>query len=149
MSPRKGVAAIGVFHPDGRMLWGRRKDNGKWTTPAGHLEDDETPHAGALRELHEEAGLHPDEALEPVGRCKGGPNDELDIHGFHATCSGTPTTENDPDDEVEQWKWVDVSHGLPKHMHKDLHVPLEKNLLLRGLAENDREGLHGLARGAA
>ncbi len=147
MSEPEGVAAIGVFNKKGEMLWGRRKDNNRWTTPAGHLEPGETPHSGALRELHEEAGLHPDKALVPVGRCKGGPDNDLDIHGFHATCSGEPTTENDPDDEVYSWKWVDVSRGLPASMKKSLHVPIEKNILLKGLDSGD--ALQELSRGAA
>ncbi len=126
----KGVAAIGVFNRDGEMLWGRRKDNGKWTTPAGHLEEGETPHAGALRELHEEAGLHPAEPFINMGRSKGGPKNDLDIHGFHAVVDGAPTTESDPDDEVHEWKWVDVSKGIPHAMLAEMHVPPEKNILL-------------------
>ena len=144
--PRKAVAAIGVFHPDGKMLWGKRKDNGKWTTPAGHLEGDETPHSGALRELHEESGLHPDEPMKSIGQCKGGPDGDLDIHGFHALCSGKPTTENDPDDEVHGWKWVDVSKGLPADMHENLHVPPEKNILLKHLVVSNPSRLAALRR---
>ncbi len=131
MTQAKGVAAIGVFNRDGKMLWGRRKDNNRWTTPAGHLEPGETPHAGALRELHEEAGLHPAEALVSAGQSKGGPKNDLDIHGFHALCDGEPHTDNDPDDEVGEWKWVDISKGIPKAMLAEMHVPPEKNILLR------------------
>ncbi len=130
MNQPKGVAAVGVFNRDGHMLWGRRKDNNRWTTPAGHLEPGETPHAGALRELHEEAGLHPAEALVSMGQSKGGPKNDLDIHGFHAVVDGKPTTENDPDDEVHAWKWVNVSKGIPHDMLSEMHVPPEKNILL-------------------
>ncbi len=31
---------------------------GKWLSPGGHLEANEQPHEGALRELREETGLH-------------------------------------------------------------------------------------------
>ncbi len=65
------------------------------------------------------------------------------------TVDGEPTTENDPDEEVEKWKWIDVSRGLPKEMLAQLHVPPEKNILLRNLPENDRDALHDVARGAA
>lgn len=132
---RKSVSVVATFNPAGHMLWGRRNDNGLWTTPAGHVEAGETPHAGAHRELYEEAGLHPDKPLEKVASGKGGPKDELDIHLFRGTASGTPTTEHDPDDEVDRWKWIDVSRGLPPAMLKKLHVPHDKNLILKHMPE--------------
>src|SRR5262249_7451977 len=41
----------------GRVLFGRRQDNGKYTLPAGGLEPGEAPADGARRELKEETGL--------------------------------------------------------------------------------------------
>lgn len=137
----KAVAAIGVFDRRGRMLWGRRRDNGKWTTPAGHLERGESPYAGACRELHEESGLYPEEPLVKVATGKGGPDNSLDVHAFTTIASGMPTTENDPDEEITVWRWVDVSKGLPEEIRKNLHVPESKNLLLKGpLRHVDRDG---------
>lgn len=152
MARAKAVAVVGVFDPKGRMLWGKRRDNGRWTTPAGHLEGGERPHAGACRELYEESGLSPDEPLRHVSSAKGGPNDELDIHTFTTVASGTPTTENDPDAEIVTWKWVDVKNGLPDDIAKNLHVPKDKNHLLlkvkplRHVASPDTAALRGLSR---
>jgi 8-oxo-dGTP pyrophosphatase MutT (NUDIX family) len=132
MSARKGVSAVGVFDRQGRMLWGKRRDNGKWTTPAGHLEPGESPHAGAIRELFEESGLYPAEPLVKVATGKGGPDNELDVYAFTTIAEGKPTTVHDPDEEIAGgWKWIDVSKGLPEEIRKNLHVPESKNLLLR------------------
>ena len=43
-----------------KVLLVKRKNEpykGRWAVPGGFLEDDETPEAGALRELEEETGL--------------------------------------------------------------------------------------------
>ena len=39
------------------MLWGKRRDSGLYTTPAGKLNPGEAPEACAVRELFEETGL--------------------------------------------------------------------------------------------
>lgn len=52
------TASAFVMHPDGRHVvahWHRKL--GRWLQPGGHLEPGETPVAGCLRELAEEAGL--------------------------------------------------------------------------------------------
>ncbi len=55
--PTRRVAVVAVCGPDGEMLWGKRADDGKYTTPAGHLNPGEEPAEGAARELWEEAGI--------------------------------------------------------------------------------------------
>ena len=39
------------------LLVGKRNDNDKFTTPAGHIMVNECPHMGMCRELKEETGL--------------------------------------------------------------------------------------------
>lgn len=124
------VAVIAVTDHAGRMLWGRRRDDGRWTTPAGHFEPGETPEAAALRELFEESGLRPNGPLVALGRGKS-PDGAIDVYAFACVADGLPTTENDPDAEIEAWEWVDVSHGLPAPIAEHLHVPAERNLLLQ------------------
>src|SRR4051812_2730528 len=54
----KEVATVGIIDIDGRkILMGKRRDNGKWTGPGGHLEGKEKPIDGAIRETWEEAGI--------------------------------------------------------------------------------------------
>lgn len=40
----------------------RGRNAGQWALPGGRLEDGETPRAAALRELHEELGIHAEES---------------------------------------------------------------------------------------
>ncbi|GAB3558607.1 NUDIX hydrolase [Spelaeicoccus albus] len=51
-----GVCAV-VFDDDGRVLLGKRADNGKWANIAGILEPGEDPEPGILREILEETGV--------------------------------------------------------------------------------------------
>jgi 8-oxo-dGTP pyrophosphatase MutT (NUDIX family) len=52
-----GVTAV-VFDDDGRVLLGRRADNGEWALIAGIPEPGEQPAVAAVREVHEETGVH-------------------------------------------------------------------------------------------
>lgn len=51
-----GVCAV-VFDETGRVLLGRRADNGQWANIAGILEPGEDPGRGILREILEETGI--------------------------------------------------------------------------------------------
>lgn len=54
----------------GGPFWAR-KDAGAWTIPKGEVEDDEDPHAAAVRELGEELGLPiPGGADVPLGEVR-------------------------------------------------------------------------------
>ncbi|MGW1162429.1 NUDIX hydrolase [Streptomyces sp. NPDC002513] len=51
-----GVAAV-VFDDDGRVLLGRRADNGQWSVIGGIPEPGEQPAACAVREVYEETAV--------------------------------------------------------------------------------------------
>nr|WP_156607650.1 NUDIX domain-containing protein [Auraticoccus cholistanensis] len=51
-----GVSAV-VTDDDGRVLLGRRSDDGQWAVPSGILEPGEQPGDGILREIAEETGV--------------------------------------------------------------------------------------------
>ncbi len=51
-----GVGAV-VFDDDGRVLLGRRTDDGRWTVITGMVEPNEDPAPAAVREVEEEAGV--------------------------------------------------------------------------------------------
>ncbi len=51
-----GVGAV-VFDDDGRVLLGRRADDGRWTIITGMVEPNEDPAPAAVREVEEEAGV--------------------------------------------------------------------------------------------
>lgn len=52
------VGAFAVVLDDrGRVLLGRRKDNGLWTLPGGGVDEGETPWQAVIRETREETGV--------------------------------------------------------------------------------------------
>lgn len=51
-----GVSAV-VIDAEGRVLLGRRADNGRWAVPSGILEPGEQPAVGLAREVLEETGI--------------------------------------------------------------------------------------------
>lgn len=52
----RGAGCV-VVDPQGRILLGCHHKTRKWSTPGGHVDENETYPEGALRELREEAGL--------------------------------------------------------------------------------------------
>ena len=127
------VASVAVMS-QGKILMGKRRDSGKWTIPGGHLEEGETPHEGAARELWEEAGLwgrelKPIISYEVIGR-NGEP---VHVHGFslHTNEHLNAHSFMDPDKEVGKWEWIDASQGLPQEIRNSLHSP--KNVVLSKL----------------
>lgn len=132
------VAANAVFSPDGEMLWGRRRDNGLWSTPSGHLEPGEDPREGGARELFEEAGIDVDPAeLQGLGSRQSG---QHLVHCFRLDLKQPtePTAEHDPDEEFEELRWVELEGGqLPAEIAENLHVPIGRNALLAALGMGD------------
>jgi 8-oxo-dGTP pyrophosphatase MutT (NUDIX family) len=133
----KRVATVAVVH-DGKLLMGIRRDTNRWTAPGGHLEDGEEPVHGAARELLEEAGIAADtKELRPLKSEVAARPDgtKMEISSFLYEPKEKPKTSmgNDPDFEVKRWHWVNVRGGLPKHVADKLHVPLERNVLMKGL----------------
>ena len=121
-----GIASVAVFDYLGRLLMGKRRDSGKWTMPGGHLEPGEGAAAGAARELLEEAGLTED--LEHIG--SGTPGRGLLVHCFRCQTTAIPSSAADPDEEVEQWEWLDLP--LPAEVVANLHAPRNVTLALIG-----------------
>ena len=120
----KHVAVVGMI-ADGQILTGRRKDNGLWTFPAGHMEGQETPEEAACRECYEESGITIDErelaALAPktVKTEKG----DMMIHAFIANVDKEyARTIVDPDGEVDVWRWVPISKETDELKPENRHA---------------------------
>jgi 8-oxo-dGTP pyrophosphatase MutT (NUDIX family) len=131
---RKHVAAVAVIH-DGKILMGKRRDNGRWTQPGGHLNEGEDPTSGAIRELREEAGMNATTmkhlATEKVITKHG---KKYVIHAFKATVKNPSTSmQHDPDQEVHRWVWISFKDGIKKEIMDNLHVPADKNLVFKEL----------------
>lgn len=132
---RKEVGCVGVVY-DGKMLMGKRRDNGKWTNPGGHLDPGEKPVDGAVRELYEEAGIKVDPSdlkhliSEDVITPKG---EKYKIHAYKLDLGKKPPTsmKEDPDAEVHRWQWIKYDGGMSKDVLENLHSP--KNCILKAM----------------
>lgn len=137
------VVAVAALNEEGRILFGKRGDNGKWCMPAGHLEPGEDPEEGAKRELQEESGLKL-EAIRPLGSetVKGRSGGDVLVHAFLAAVSGEPTAENDPDEEFVEFSWEDPD-DISSEILDNLHSKKDVVLRLLGIQEDE-----DLAKGA-
>lgn len=136
--PSNEVCTVAVMH-DGKILIGKRRDNGKWTFPGGHKDPGESIHEGAIRELMEETGIEvkPDQlkylGSDPVVTESG---KNYVIHCFQLELDEKASTsmKEDPDQEVERWGFKDPSQGLG-----DLHSKNNRLLQRMGLQEIPEE----------
>lgn len=110
-----------VTNGRGHFLFGKRRDSGLWTVPAGHADPGESPEDCARRELLEETGLAPTSLVHL--RTQQNPDCVLDA--FTATVDGAPTNANDPDREIDDkgWEWVDCRTGVPANIYDHLNGP--------------------------
>lgn len=135
------VAAVWVTSGSAALV-GRRQDDSKWTTPAGHLEPDEDPAAGAARELWEEAGIRANPAdLQKLGARRSG---KYLVYCFSLDLPDQveATSDHDPDEEVEEWRWAPLEgSSLPPEIQANLHVPPNRNALLQALGVAKSESL--------
>ena len=110
-----------LVNEKGEFLIGRRRDNRKWTTPAGHLNEGESKEDGARRETLEESNILITQKLEHLH------SDDNGVHLFTASVDSNRVTASghrDPDKEVIDWRWV---RRIPSKWV--LHVPRSINIL--------------------
>jgi ADP-ribose pyrophosphatase YjhB (NUDIX family) len=124
-SPRKVALAI-ITDGNGKMCFIKRKDNGKWSLPGGHIEEGEDTETAIRREVLEETGLKP-EYFSAVYH-KGLPF----IVCFSAQAQGNPTNRDDPDQEGKA-QWVSIVHGIPSNIWDGLAGPDDETNLVRQL----------------
>jgi putative (di)nucleoside polyphosphate hydrolase len=141
---RKGVGIM-LFNKDGHVFVAKRIDmtSEAWQMPQGGIDDGETVHQAALRELGEEIGTNnatilaeskewltydlPDELVPLLwkGKYRGqeqkwfamrleGPDSQIDIDG--------------PDAEFSEWKWapIDTLPDLIVTFKRDMYLALAK-----------------------
>jgi 8-oxo-dGTP pyrophosphatase MutT (NUDIX family) len=122
----KKIAVALILGVGNKVLMGQRRDNKKWSLPAGAIEENETPLQGLIREVKEETGLDVVHAkLIHVGKTPFG----TEINSFICKVEGTIDTSKDPDQEFPNLSWED-----PKT--KDLHVPYARSYALQWLEKN-------------
>lgn len=137
------VASVAVMNGD-KLLVGKRRDNGKWTLPGGHLNPGESPHDGGLRELYEESGIQAHQ-LTTLGQ-RGVVTDQgkfVMVYAYYLPVDTKLTTKLDPDEEITEWRWVNTANGLPKYVTENLHVSRNFVLNCLGLQKSATFGSSG------
>lgn len=132
----KHIAVVAILRR-GKLLMGRRKDDKKWTQPGGHLNPNEHPLEGAVREVKEETGIQLTPNLlhhvatvvnEERGLTLYMFKVDLDMAGKHPS-----TIKMDPDEECHRWHWVSIKSGMNPDIWNNLHVPYSDNIVLQHL----------------
>ncbi|MEW1700545.1 NUDIX hydrolase [Streptomyces sp. NPDC093249] len=125
-----GVSAV-VFDDRGRVLLGRRSDDGRWAVVGGIVEPGEQPADCAVREVFEETAVHCEverivlvETLrKPVVYPNGDRCQFMDV-AFRCRAVGGEARVND--DESTEVGWFDLD-DLPE-MKRFSHLRIEKAL---------------------
>lgn len=120
------IVTVGVRTAD-RILTGRRRDNGLWTNPGGHVDPGEELEDAAIREVFEEAGIKIEKsrlkliaAEKHVSHRNG---KEFVVFAYEAVLPEMKATaKNDPDREIMQWKWVDILPNTPELLPDARHA---------------------------
>ena len=121
------VIAI-ILGPENLCLMGMRNDTGKFTFPSGHIENNETPYQGLIREVKEETGLD----IEDAKLLRSGDNGEgVTLYLYLCKARGVVDPKNDPDEEFRSLTWED-----PLDRVEDLHIPYHKNWGAQWWAKN-------------
>lgn len=111
------------------ILMGKRSDNGLFTTPGGHCEKNECSYEACVRELKEETGLD----CMSTKLVKVSKNGNVIVYLFKVIVDENQEIDVslDPDNECQSWEYVD-----PNDVVHELHVPVERNVLLKYWANN-------------
>jgi len=114
-----GVGLIVVR--DGKILCGKRKDNGQICGPGGHIEEGELPEAAVIREAQEEFDIVP-KGLVHIGNTAGAQNGILPARSYLCQdFEGLPICDNN---EMEQAQW----RSYPQLMCMELHPAFKESL---------------------
>lgn len=119
-------ASVIIVKRGDQFLMGRRRDTGRWTLPGGMVEDRESHHQGAVRELAEETGISA-KRLKFLGarmvEPEQGKTVHVNLYQHHADQDVKPHGKFDPDKEIGEFRWVDLKAPLPDEIAGNLQHP--------------------------
>lgn len=120
------IVTVGILNGD-QILTGRRRDNDKWVSPGGHMDEGETPDQAAIREVMEESGIEITQAdLKKISTqtiVSHRTGKEFILHCFVANIEKEKATaKNDPDEEIAEWKWVALDRATAELKPESRHA---------------------------
>lgn len=119
-------AATVIVRRGDKFLMGKTNKDGRWTLPGGHIEGNESRHAGAVRELAEETGLQA-KRLKFLGsrlvEPQQGQSIEVHMYEHNADDEAKITSKLDPDKEVSKWEWFSSKEPLSDEVQSNLKHP--------------------------
>lgn len=124
------LVSIGVMiQKDGKVLVGKRKGSngaGEWGFPGGHLEYNEDPEQGSIREVMEETGMKiKNIQFELVANVKRFHPKHYVYIGFKADWESGEPVAMEPD-RCEGWIWCELNN-MPEGVSIIPDLYLEKN----------------------
>jgi phage-related protein (TIGR01555 family) len=130
---RKRAATIIVRDGD-KFLMGKRKEDGRWSLPGGHIEKGESAHQGGVRELKEETNLDA-KRLKFLGSrlVESEMNKPVEVTMYEHQHDGEskPSFKKDPDKEFDELRWLSAKDKLPEEIENNLAHP--NNVALKHL----------------
>lgn len=116
---------------DGKVLIGKRKDNGLICGPGGHIENGETPEEAAVRETREEFGINIGEII-PITLLGNMPKEYCPSQVYLCTeFYGTPVCFNT---EMENAQFVPFEHLIGKELFLPFALSIKEFLnMLKGI----------------
>lgn len=148
-----------VIDESGRILLGRRHDDGLWATPGGHVEHGEDFMDGALRELREEAGIVGKNPVElHSGRFYGNESKTFLVNEYKGRVKGNGELKDlkffdvhdIPFDKMRNYSLHAIKNWMDTHLNKSTNLKhlyameqLEKNIIREGANNPVYELTHG------
>ena len=147
-SPR--IVCVGITHK-GKVLTGKRKDNGLWAFPGGHMDEAETIEEAVCREALEETGIEINpkdlKSITPIIVDGKTSRNGKSFSVFPFTCElgemVMPKICDDPDYEFAQIAWVPIDANSPELKPESRHAKNDAILkhLLGDKVKNDAHDL--------
>lgn len=143
------IVTVGLVSK-GEILTGKRRDNGLWTSPGGHMDAGESVMEAAIREVKEESGIDItsdqlqiiDARMVESHRAKG---KKFAVFAFLANVEREKASaKDDPDKEIETWKWVPI-HPDTEELKKEMRHAKD-DFVLSHLFKQEEDARRALGR---